>query len=408
MCSQRCHPDQCYVELSGHTHSHPSKCCQSDHKCNLELQPIETGKPIDDLQDKSADQVDGENDENSAHECAKEVCLVPEIRGTEGLLEVRNENGPFAGRIRQYLERLAQTRFELLDEGSRKRGLPSEPTDGLDNAKRMRLGAELPDRPAPPPLPPGPVSHAQLFTLTGDRGLSSFDVTQLPIDLVVRITLPILHHIDQSALDAAIGDVRSRLHSLKKRQAAEHQNQIQTHGEEEEDYEPDFGPTQEQVLNQAENLPPEDPLAEPPDLALGPFKLPQPPPLTPEETEKIGKGTIERVFNMMSTIDEPAAVKRQKPGLNRVAGSNYDKDAWMTLFIRLATRASAGLDEEDISDDDGDESNGTVTKVGTPPSLSNGIREMLWKSIITDFRARLPIAISWLSEEWLNDQLQLQ
>ena len=273
----------------------------------------------------------------------------------------------------------------------------------------MRLGAELPDRPAPPPLPPGPVSHAQLFTLTGDRGLSSFDVTQLPIDLVVRITLPILHHIDQSALDAAIGDVRSRLHALKKRQAAENQDQVQTHGEEEEDYEPDFGPTQEQVLNQANNLPPEDPLAEPPDLALGPFKLPQPPPLTPEETEKVGKGTIERVFNMMSTIDEPTAVKRQKPGLNRVAGSNYDKDAWMTLFIRLATRASAGLDEDDISDDDdGNESNGTVTKRSTPPSLSNGIREMLWKSIITDFRAKLPIAISWLSEEWLNDQLQFQ
>ncbi|KAL8872737.1 MAG: hypothetical protein Q9174_001676 [Haloplaca sp. 1 TL-2023] len=322
----------------------------------------------------------------------------------------RNENGPFAGRIRQYLERLAQTRFELLDEGSRKRGLPSEPTDGLDNAKRMRLGAEISDRPPPPPLPPGPVSHAQLFTLTGDRGLSSFDVTQLPVDLVARITLPILHHIDQSTLDAAIGDVRSRLHALKKRQAAENQNQVQAHGEDEEDYEPDFGPTQEQVLNQANNLPPEDPLAEPPDLALGPFKLPQPPPLTLEETEKVGKGTIERVFSIISTIDEPAAVKRQKPGLNRVAGSNYDKDAWMTLFTRLATRASAGLDEDedDIPGDDGDELNGIVTKRSIPPSLSNGIREMLWKSIITDFRTKMPIAISWLSEEWLNDQLQFQ
>ncbi|KAI4243778.1 MAG: hypothetical protein L6R42_010659, partial [Xanthoria sp. 1 TBL-2021] len=253
----------------------------------------------------------------------------------------RNENGPFAGRIRQYIDRLAQTRFETFDEGSKKRGLPSEPTDGLDNAKRMRLGAELPDRSGPPPLPPGPVSHAQLFTLSGDRGLTSFDVTQLPIDLIVRITVPVLHRIEQTAVDAAINAVRSRYLTLKKTQAAQAQVPAQPMGEEEDDYEPDFEPTEEQVVNKTDNLPPEDPLRLPPDLALGPFKLPQPPPLTPEETEQIGKGTISRVFSMMSVLEEPSAAKRQKPGLNRLAGSNYDRDAWMTVITRLATRASA-------------------------------------------------------------------
>ncbi|KAL8860088.1 MAG: hypothetical protein Q9178_003352 [Gyalolechia marmorata] len=320
----------------------------------------------------------------------------------------RNENGPFAGRIRQYIDRLAQTRFEIFDEGSRKRGPPNEPTDGLDNVKRIRLGAELPDRPGPPPLPSGPVSHAQLFTLTGDRGLTSFDVTQLPLDLIVRITVPVLHRIEQPAVDAAVNAVRSRYLTMKKTQAAHGQAPAQPLGEDEEDYEPDFEPTEEQVLNKIDNLPPEDPLQLPPDLALGPFKLPQPPPLTPEETEQIGKATISRVFSMMDVLEEPSAAKRQKPGLNRLAGSNYDRDAWMTVITRLATRASAGLDEEDTSDTEQEDSKGMMAQQTPKPSLSEGIRETLWKFIIEDFRARIPIAISWLNEEWFNDRIQSQ
>ncbi|KAI4180960.1 MAG: hypothetical protein LQ348_005114 [Seirophora lacunosa] len=320
----------------------------------------------------------------------------------------RNENGPFAGRIRQYVDRLAQARFEMSDEGSRKRALPSEPTDGLDNAKRMRLGAELPGRLEPPPLPPGPVSHAQLFTLTGDRGLTSFDVTQLPIDLVVRITLPMLHRIEQSALDSAVNAVRSRYNGLKNAQGAQGQVVPQALGDDEEDYEPNFEPTEEQVLNQTNNQPPEDPLPLPPDLALGPFKLAQPPPLTAEETEQIGKGTISRVFGMMSVLDDSSTTKRQRPGLNRLAGSNYDRDAWMTVITRLATRASAGLDEDGSDGEEPEDSKGAVARQNPTLSLSDGIRETLWKFIIEDFRSRISIAISWLNEEWFNDRIQLR
>ncbi|KAL8781016.1 MAG: hypothetical protein Q9194_000618, partial [Teloschistes cf. exilis] len=320
----------------------------------------------------------------------------------------RNDSGPLAGRIKQYVDRLMNARLEFFDEGSRKRGLPSEPTDGLDNAKRMRLGADLPDRAAPPPLPPGPISHAQLFTLMSDRGLSSFDVTQLPLDLIVRITLPVLHHIDQEALDLAVSAVRSRIQMVRKVQAAQAQVPTQALGDDEEDYEPDFEPTREQVLNQNNNLPPEDPLLEPPDLALGPFKLPQPPPLTPEETQQIGKGTISRVFSMMSVLDDPSASRRQKPGLNRLAGGSFDKDAWMTLITRLATRAPAGLEEGDLVVNNEEESNTAVAKENPNRSLSDGIRETLWKFIIEDFRVRIPIAISWLNEEWFNDRIQSQ
>lgn len=98
-----------------------------------------------------------------------------------------------------------QSRLDIVDEeASRKRGLPAEPTDGLDNAKRARLDAETPPLMKIPPLPPGRLSYAQLYTLTEDAGLSSFDVKQLPPDLVVKIAIPILARIDQSSLNQAI------------------------------------------------------------------------------------------------------------------------------------------------------------------------------------------------------------
>lgn len=97
-----------------------------------------------------------------------------------------------------------QSRLETTDDASRKRGFPSEPTDGLDNAKRARLDAMTPPLLKIPPLPPGPLSYAQLFTLTEDIGLSSFDVKQIPADLVVKIAIPLLAHVNPSTLAQAV------------------------------------------------------------------------------------------------------------------------------------------------------------------------------------------------------------
>lgn len=106
--------------------------------------------------------------------------------------------------MQQHIERLMQSRIEPADDTSRKRGPPTEPTDGLDAAKRARLDAETPPIINVPPLPPGRVSFDQLFTLTGDSGLSSFDVKQLPPDLVVKIVVPLLARVDQSPLNQAV------------------------------------------------------------------------------------------------------------------------------------------------------------------------------------------------------------
>ncbi|KAI9709354.1 MAG: hypothetical protein M1820_003474 [Bogoriella megaspora] len=325
-----------------------------------------------------------------------------------------------APRMQQHVERLMQMRHEVLEGGgARKRPAPAEPTDGLDNAKRQRLGAEVP---APtqggtiPPLPPGPVSVAQLFTLTSNNGAQGFDVSALPFDLVSRILVPLIASTDKSKLDNAVNAVRSRYLHLTATPPASALGAAnvatgvsKAPGEEEDDdYEPDYEPTEntDQVMNKLDksSLPAAVPEQAP--VALGPFRLPTPPPITDQESEECGKMTIRRVFGAMTELDDRAPTRANQFGFNRLAASNHDRDAWVTFVSRLASRASAGLeqDEASLKTEDGDSRKLNLKH----RSLSDMVRETLYIYILEDFRRRIDVAISWLSEEWYNDRLQAQ
>lgn len=326
------------------------------------------------------------------------------------LISSRNENAPLAGRIKQQIERLTQTRQDIFDETTRKRIL-TDTSDGTDGAKRQRLDGEANAPPSFPPMPPLPITVAQLYTLTSDENLKAFNVATLPADILARITVPLLHHIEQEQLGHAINAIRSRWLSLPRYQAPQpqpHSSQMlnQSPDEDEDEYEPDYEPMEdtEQVINAMDSVPKEDVPATPVNLSLAPFKLPPPPALTEEEARQLGKGTISRVFSMISSLDETP--RASKPGLNRVAGNQHNKDSWVTVITRLATRAYAGLENSDDIDAHhlSNSHEGVVAKAGDL-SLADGIRETLWKFIIEDFRIRIPIAISWLNEEWYNDRM---
>jgi symplekin len=324
--------------------------------------------------------------------------------------------------MHQYIERLAQSRLDVFDESSRKRGLPVEPTDGLDNAKRARLGVDTPPLLKIPPLPPGPTSWAQLFTLTDDVGLSSFDVKQLPIDLIVKITVPVLCRVDSNALNQAI-EVSLVLCGRSEKGADRHQairaryqtlvvqqKQAPAHTVEEDDeYEPEYQPMD---VPAGDNLQSETALEgsldlEPDLVSLGPFVLPQPPPLSEYEAGEIGRSTVERVFGMVVSMPSKTVAKnanqqqqQQQLGFSRLAGSSFDRDAWVTLLTRLATRASAGLEVD---------SSGTENGVSRQrPAISDTIRDVLYRYILEDFRSRINVGITWLNEEWYNDRIQLK
>lgn len=170
--------------------------------------------------------------------------------------------------------------------------------------------------------------------------------------------------------------------------------------EDEDDYEPDFFSAEdtEQILNKLDNAPPEEPKVNAPDMALKHFTLPPSPPLTSEEISQISQGTVSRVFEVMQTLEEPG--KKSKAGLNRLAASAYDRDAWITLITRIATRSPAGLEEDHDAI--------KVEANAAALSVCNTIRESLYLYILEDFRKRIDIAIAWLCEEWYNDKVQMK
>ncbi len=101
---------------------------------------------------------------------------------------------------------MMRSKIDIFEEATRKRG-PQEPIDGLDAAKRQKLGAQiLPIAPKfhVPPLKPGLHTIAELFTVTNDEALKTFDVAMLSEDLVVKIVITILQRIDTDTLNQAI------------------------------------------------------------------------------------------------------------------------------------------------------------------------------------------------------------
>ncbi|KAF2452702.1 hypothetical protein BDY21DRAFT_424984 [Lineolata rhizophorae] len=373
----------------------------------------------------------------------------------------KNQNHPLAGRIHAYLERLHQARAELLDESAAasrtKRPAPAEPVDGLDPAKRQRLGAgDAPSTAAAAAAggagaPPSPISFAQLYTLTNDQGSRNFDVQQIPVELVVRILVPMLGRVDHAQLDSAVNSVRARYLAISQQAAAAQQAQAQGPGapagiddEDDEDYEPDFQPAEdtEQIMNKLDAAPPEapaptgpaDPGPEPvpsgptpssvtvPVPAAGPFAIPPPPPLDEEETAKAGSSTVDRVLGLMTSLEPaPQAGKGAGAagagafgkGFSRLAASSYDRDAWVTVVARLATRVIPGEGGEDgvggaVKNEEGAGGLGgdLFSARGSGGfSLPNMIREALCRFVVEDFRRRIDVAIAWLCEEWYVEKV---
>ncbi|KAI6246940.1 mRNA cleavage and polyadenylation specificity factor complex subunit pta1 [Erysiphe necator] len=312
----------------------------------------------------------------------------------------RDPRHPLSARIQQYIERTAKLKAELLDERSHKRG-PTEITDNNDPAKRQRLNAVAK---VPPPvlhvplLGAGTHTVAELFTITTDASLKVFDVAMLPEDLVVKMGIIILQRIDVETLNQAIEGIRQRYKALSLVPASKPENSNitpQAIEEDDDDYEPDFpAEDTEQILNKLESSTPSDFKPNIADMALGNFSLPTPPPVTYEEAVHVGHVTFSRVFSVMQTLDERG--KKSRAGLNRLAASNFDRDAWITIITRLATRPTIGFEEDSIIKQE--------TKSDSF-SLSSIIRESLYVYIFEDFRKRIDIAVAWLCEEWYNDTL---
>jgi symplekin len=316
-------------------------------------------------------------------------------------------NHPMEQKIQQYLMRLQQSRTVVFsDPTAQKR--PAEPTDGLDEAKRQRLTASPRKY---PPMPPPPNSFAQLFTLTEDPNLKQFDVTLLPADIVSDVTAVFLQHVDANSLDLAIEAIRARYAHLQKVNQPTPIPDIPMAGptgiDDEDDYDPEFVASTDSGLDATTGKALDELIQ--PAINLGPFELPKPPPLTTDEVEVVSDQSIAHVVQLITSLDNAGQVQvKQKSGLNRLAASTNDRDSWVTILIRLATRAPSGLDDLTNNLLDDPDSNKLIKlehQNVEELNAANRIRQTLFMYILDDFRQRLNLAISWLTEEWYADKM---
>ncbi|CAJ2512864.1 Uu.00g009830.m01.CDS01 [Anthostomella pinea] len=343
---------------------------------------------------------------------SKTKVLVKSMEKTTRMLLIhlsrRDPHNPLAGRMQQYVERLMQSRAELFDETSRKRAMPDQ--GSALEAKRQRV-ATVPAQPQIeiPPLKPGPRSLAEVFTLTTNEGLKNFNVGDIvPAPIAAKISVRTIAQLDPRLLELAINGIKERLVALHEASQQPINPETAPLGveEDDDDYEPDYYAAEdtEQLLNKLDSSPSDErrELQKPVlnGLALPTFSLPPPPILDSDQAARVGQGSVTRVFGTMKTLEDPA-VKKMKAGINRLAANSYDRDSWITVITRLATRANAGLDDISVKE----ESSQLVLPTS---SVNNSIRESLYSYVLEDFRKRIEVAVSWLSEEWYNDRVQRQ
>ncbi len=107
------------------------------------------------------------------------------------------------GRMQQHVERLMRSRAEIFDGASRKRALAEQ---GDSEAKRQRTAA-VSSQPILQitPLTPGPHTLAEVFALTQNEGLRSFNVgTVVPASLAAKISVTTIARLDAGILEQAI------------------------------------------------------------------------------------------------------------------------------------------------------------------------------------------------------------
>ncbi|KAF3938496.1 Symplekin [Dactylella cylindrospora] len=342
------------------------------------------------------------------------------VRMTLTHLARASSQGPHSAKIHQQIQKLLQAKSEFSIEvpKSNKRVLTGTDADSHKRAKYAKNNDDSDYTPTPPPppiqvQPSNGTTYKTLFTLTGDQALSNFDVTMLPVDMASQIVIATLFSLQQPTLDAGISAIRQRLSSLV--QAAvqavpprppppppqlDDDDDDYTPGGAGEDISIPRATTQTDGVAYDEDS---DDSYEVKDLVpttaqgkSAAMELVKMPLLSQEEIKEACEGTLERMFDAIGTLDKPA--KKERAHVNRLAGTSWDRDGWVTVLSRLGTRGLSGIDAEIQA----------VAKSDRMhyETFSSQIRQKLYMYVLGDFRTRMDAAVSWLNEEWYNDKLQ--
>lgn len=306
-----------------------------------------------------------------------------------------------AGRFEAHIIRLQQMRKDVL-EGSGLKRPAEEMEDAIDPAKRQRL-APAPSAPVPldiPPLPPHrPISVAELFTLTTDQRALSMNVKAIPPDMAAPVLVNLLrNHVNRDVLHHAVNTVRARFQEV----TAPSQPPIQmtTPLDDEDDYEPDYFPAEDaaQISNRLGADANVLSVVQPPPAAVAAFRLPQPPPLMPAQLDALSYAIADRMFENLGRMATVKEAQDNKRGFqDSVVHGAMDREAYFRMIIRLAIRPFR-------IQDDGADMKGRMQGGTDQTPLTDYVRQRLLQFILSDWQRRIGFAVTWFTEEYLNDK----
>lgn len=326
-------------------------------------------------------------------------------------------------------EREAKRKRDSINEGisqaeKRRRGDESGPVDIYSNQSQIAGPSSMPQE----QQGLSGVEGARAFCRAAiddskPNPLAAFDVTTLPLALVIELILANLQAVPDADIHRAIERVRSRLEAPTAAQHAPPQRAVPPSApppgpppvapipvkEEEQTQVPvpapvpqnplkediededlrkldgvNAGPADAQGDEDEGEEGPEDALA-----ALEDFELLPPEPFSQTEAKALIKESVARMCDMGGQ----AAVFSAQLG-----DEVPEQTLWATLVTRLASRGFDGADDAEEEDS----SQGAVAGTSLDSS-ANMIRQMMLDFLKVDLSRRIPFAIEWLSEEWFCD-----
>ncbi|KTW29312.1 hypothetical protein T552_01267 [Pneumocystis carinii B80] len=313
-----------------------------------------------------------------------------------------NSAGSLASKISQYLS--TQEKFDMQDDISRKRFF-SDITHF--SVKRVKIENLNPQENIEINHNSSIISLFALSQIKKDNPLLSIDITQLPHELVARIVIENLLYVKHDHFERCINILRSRL--------LEHSQQIASKIEDNKSSkealanitdieEDDFELSEASIYQSNKNVSKirdlqvkqEKNYQEKGIKAIS-FELPDQQPLTPSLITKHFHNVMDRLFlnafkNTTSDDQKPARIL----DIETLKTSKWNKQSWIRLISRLCTR---GL----VTSNDIHKNN-----YKDQASFSHFVRNKLLEYVLSYFKERIQFAVTWLSEEWYNDNLMLR
>lgn len=231
--------------------------------------------------------------------------------------------------------------------------------------------------------------YKNLYCLTDPLNeLNSFDLSVVPQNILVAMTLGALNKVSVEKLSKALTIVSERYkHTMEtvsvtpdvEEPTGDEPASKRSKYEDDEDAETsDYNPESVYTLPPPKDLSFEDKKAHVNIIINNFFKLAEMPVTEIEEQTEAAVNGVDRQ-------------------LTKVAIKSWKKDSWLVLLTRLATRGMRGVDPEDT-----DNASSDALKNN---EMSDMIRKAIFDHFLNNIHSRIDLIIEWLSEEWYSEKV---